>query len=410
MKVENVTISDGQNIAKDFMFTTTEDRLKPLLMTMKLFGMYFNPKQDSSTLEYPPNGRKRISTSILAFFGHRMYCYMVLLLMWFNFVRCAVAVPPYNESLPFRILLTFWYLQCALNATIMVVSCQRHSHLRSFYYQWDSLLQNNTSNHIGRGFKCQVKYFMFPTLCGWIAFSMGTAAAFTISVGNLSTSKIFLSEIVKPFPETQWAVALHLILHIFCSAAWIFPVIFVFVVSRIIKAQFHRFGKVLSKQIQEAGDHIPERLPELRSLYMQFCQAVNIINRTFKWILGISFFLQVFLACFTLYQMINGPQGMFLFFANSFWLGSCFLLIILLTRSSSDVHEAAHCLLDDVYKIGTKHATSELLGQLNLFVFKLTGGSTGFTAINFFVVTHEFVLTLGGMFITYFFLLLQFKI
>ncbi|XP_067680968.1 uncharacterized protein [Haliotis asinina] len=73
-------------------------------------------------------------------------------------------------------------------------------------------------------------------------------------------------------------------------------------------------------------------------------------------------------------------------------------------------HFQAHSLLEDIFHIGTKNATTELLGQLSLFVSKLTGTSIGFTAINFFVITNEFILTLGGMFITYFFLLLQFKI
>ncbi|XP_046582421.1 gustatory receptor family protein 3-like [Haliotis rubra] len=181
-------------------------------------------------------------------------------------------------------------------------------------------------------------------------------------------------------------------------------------VSRIIKDQFLVFRQVISKKIQEADDHIPERLPELRSRYTQLCQAVDSINRTFKWILGISFFLQVFMACFISYQMINRPQEMFTFFANSFWLGGCFLTIILLTRSSSGVHEAAHSLLEDIFHTGTKNATTELLGQLSLFVFKLTGTSIGFTVINFFVITNEFLLTLIGLFITYFFLLLQFKL
>ncbi|XP_067682466.1 uncharacterized protein [Haliotis asinina] len=409
MKVENIGIADGQNIANNFKFTT-EDSLKPLLMTMKIFGLYFDPKQDSSEFEISQNGRKRISTGILASFGHRMYCYMVLLLIWFNFVRCAVAMPPYNEGLPLRIVLTFWYLQCTLNATIMVVSCQRLSHLRSFYNHWDSLLKENKQNEMPRAFICSVKYLMFATSCGWMLFFITIAAVYTVAFGKFPTSKFFLSEIVRPFPDGQWAIALHLILHIFCSAAWAFPIMFVFVVSRIIKDQFHRFRQVFFKHIKEAGDNIPYRLPELRSRYMQLCQAVDIINRTFKWILGISFFLQVFLACFISYRMINDRLEMITTFTNSFWLGGCVLIIILLTRSSSDVHEAAHSVLGDIFKIGTKSATSELLGQLNLFVLKLTGTSTGFTAINFFVVTNDLVLTLGGLFITYFFLLLQFKI
>ncbi|XP_067682839.1 gustatory receptor family protein 3-like [Haliotis asinina] len=407
MKTEGITFSERQNSKK---YITIEEKMKPLLMSMKLFGMYFDPKQGDNAPGQLQNGRKRIPTRILSFIGHRLYCYIVLILLWFNFVRSVVGIFPPNETLPFRILMTSWYLQCTLSVTVIVFSCQRLGHLRSFYNYWDSLFKNNVTNQIGCGFKCPVKYLLLATSGGWMLFFINIAAVFTVSFGNLSTSKFFLGVIVRPFPEEQWAIALQLILHVIGTGAWIFPVIFVVVVSRIIKDQFLIFGQVLSKQIQEADDHIPHRLPELRSRYTQLCQAVIIINRPFKWILGISFFLQVFLACFISYQIINGSHEAFTTFANSFWLGGCFLIIILLTRSSSDVHEAAHSLLEDIFHTGTKNATTELLGQLNLFVSKLTGTSTGFTVINFFVIKNEFLLTLGGLFVTYFFLLLQFKI
>ncbi|XP_067680009.1 gustatory receptor for sugar taste 64a-like [Haliotis asinina] len=407
MKVECIAFSEGQN-AKTYV--TIEERMKPLLVSMKLFGIYFDPKQDDNTSGQLQNGRKRIPTRILAFIGHRQYCYMVLLLLWINFFRVIVGIFPPNETLPFRVLNMSWYLQCTLNVSVMVFSCQKLSQLRSFYNYWDSLYKHNVTNQIGCGFKCPVKYLMFATSGGWVLFFINIAAAFTILFGNLSTSKDFLDDMLQPFPEETWAVALQIILHVISSGAWVFPVIFLAVISRIIKDQFFIFRRILSKQIQEAGDHIPHCLPELRSRYMQLCEAVIIINRTFKWILGTSFFLQVFMACFNLYQMINRPQEMFTLFANSFWLGSGALIIILLTRSSSDVHEAAHSLLEDIFHTGTKNATTELLGQLNLFVSSLTGRSTGFTVVDFFVIKKEFLLTMAGLFITYFFLLLQFKI
>ncbi|XP_071078967.1 uncharacterized protein [Haliotis cracherodii] len=410
MNIESIDVSDGKNIANNYKCIALEKRMKPLLISMKIFGMYFDPQQDSNALEQSQNGRKRISTSLLSFFSHRVYCYMVLLLLWFNFVRNAVGIFPLNKGLPLRICLTFWYLQCSLNATIMVVSCQRLGHLRSFYKHWDSLFNNNVTKEIGCGYKCPITYLNVATSSAWAVIVVSVAACFTVTLGNVSNSNLFLVDILRPFPVEQWTVALNVIVFTFDTCAWVFPVIFVVEVSRVIKGQFLRFGQVLSKQIKEADDNIPERLPELRSRYTQLCQAVDIINRTFKWILGLSLFLQVFLACFVSYQLINYREEMFKTFIYSYWLGSCFVIVILLTMSSSGVHDAAHSLLDDIFQIGTKNATAELLGQLNLFVSKLTGTSTGFTAINFFVITNEFLLTLGGLFITYFFLLLQFKI
>ncbi|XP_046582505.1 uncharacterized protein LOC124289873 [Haliotis rubra] len=346
----------------------------------------------------------------MTFISHQMYCYMVLLLLWFNFARAVVGLFPLNEGLPLRIIFTSWYLQCTLNATIMLVSCQRLSHLRSFYKHWDSLFKNNATKEIGCGIKCPIEYFKLVTSAGWCVVAVSLTACFIVTLGNSPTLKPVTGDFTRPFQEEPWEVSLILILYTFSTGAWVFPVIFVVVVSSVIKGQFLRFRDVLSKQIQEAGDNIPASLPALRSRYSQLCQTVAIINRTFKWILGVSFFLQVLLACFISYQMINGPKEIVTTFIHSYWLGGSFVFIILLTRSSSDVNDAAHSLLEDIFQIGTINATTEYLGQLNLFVSQLTGTSTGFTAMNFFVIRKEFLLTLGGLFITYFFVLMQFKI
>ncbi|XP_067682713.1 uncharacterized protein [Haliotis asinina] len=385
-----------------------EERMKSLLVSMKIFGLYFNPQQDGKKLETSPN--RRISKVILNIFSHRMYCYMVLLLLWFNFVRAVVGLFPLNEGLPLRIIFTFWYLLCTLNVTVLLVSCERLSHLRSFYKHWDSHFKNIATKEIGCAIKCPVEYFNLVTSVAWCVVAVSIAACSIVTLGNSPTLKPITGDFTRPFQEEPWEVSLILILYSFNTGAWVFPVIFVVVISKVIKGQFLRFRAVLSEEIQEAGDHIPACLQSLRCHYSQLCQAVAIINRTFKWILGMSFFLQVLLACFISYQLINGPNEIVTTCIYLYWLGGSFVFIILLTGSSSDVHDAAHSLLEDIFQIGTTNATPEYLGQLNLFVTKLTGTSTGFTAINFFVIKKEFLLTLGGLFITYSFLLLQFKI
>ncbi|XP_046582475.1 uncharacterized protein LOC124289843 [Haliotis rubra] len=118
----------------------------------------------------------------------------------------------------------------------------------------------------------------------------------------------------------------------------------------------------------------------------------------------------MFLACFAAYQIINGSSDIFVIAVDVFWLGGGVVCILVSAMCSADVHDAAHSLLDDIFSIGTQDVTVEQMAQLNLFLSKLTGTSIGFTAIDFFVITKEFLLTLGGLFMTYFFLLLQFKI
>ncbi|XP_055957043.1 uncharacterized protein LOC126821335 [Patella vulgata] len=70
----------------------------------------------------------------------------------------------------------------------------------------------------------------------------------------------------------------------------------------------------------------------------------------------------------------------------------------------------AHSPLENIYDLQTHGLTTEQLGELTLFLSKLTGTSIGFTAMGFFTITKEVILTIGGLYLTYVFLLLQYNI
>ncbi|XP_046339200.2 uncharacterized protein LOC124120425 [Haliotis rufescens] len=414
MKVETITqsgvhITGNQKLSRT-PFTSIEDKLQPILMSMKIFGIYFDPTQAKNKVEPSETYTSQEKPPRLWRSINRLYCYTVLLLLWFNVGRCAIGVFPLNEGLPLRIILMTWMLLCALNATIVITACQKLTHLRCFYKHWDSLFQCPVTDSLGCGFLFSRHYCRVGTAAGWFVSLVNIAALCVFMFGNLPLSPVYITTFARPFPESQLVVIFSVVLHVFQSGAWIFPIIFMSITSRVIRAQFFRFGQVLSKQIEQADGHIPHQLPELRFRYTQLCQAVDIINRSYKWLLGTCFILNIFLACFVSYEIINGPLDTFVITVNVFWLGGSVVCILVLAISSSDVHDAAHSLLDDIFSIGTRDASVEQLGQLNLFVSKLTGTSIGFTAIDFFVITKEFLLTLGGLFMTYFFLLLQFKI
>ncbi|XP_046582476.1 uncharacterized protein LOC124289844 [Haliotis rubra] len=391
-------------------FTSIEDRLKPLLLSMKIMGIYFDPTQAKNKVE--PSETYASKTNPPGWWRsiNRLYCYTVLLLLWFNFGRCAVGVFPLDEGLPLRIILTTWVLLCALSAAIIVAACQKLTHFRSFYKHWDSVFQCPSTNNMGCGSKFPAQYLKLGTATGWFLGTFNVAALCTIMFYDLPISPVYLKAFARPFPESKWVIIFNIVLHMFQSGVWLFPIIFISIIARVIRAQFLQLAKILSRQIQEADGHFPDQLTELRFHYTQLCQAVDIVNRSFKWLLGVRFILDIFLACFVCYQIINGPLDIFVIAVNVFWLGGSVMCTLVSAMCSSGVHDAAHSLLDDIFSIGTQDVTVEQLGQLNLFLSKLTGTSVGFTAIDFFVITKEFILTLSGLFMTYFFLLLQFKI
>ncbi|XP_067682715.1 uncharacterized protein [Haliotis asinina] len=321
-------------------FPSIEDRLKPLLVSMKILGIYFDPTLAKNKVEPSETYPSRANPSGWWRSVNRVYCYIVLLLLWCNVGRCAVGLFPLDEGLPLRIILTTWVLLCALNATITVVACQKLTHLRSFYKHWDSVFQCPLRDSMGCGSKFPEQYLKIGTATGWFLGLFNVTALCIIMFCNLPISLVYIKAFARPFPESQWVIIFNLVMQVFQSGAWIFPIIFISITARVIRAQFLQLGSVISKRIEEADGHFPDQLPELRFHYTQLCQAVDIVNRSFKWFLGARFVPDIFLACFVSYQIINGPLDIFFIAVNVFWLGCSIMGTLVSAMCSSGVHDA----------------------------------------------------------------------
>ncbi|XP_067682716.1 uncharacterized protein [Haliotis asinina] len=321
-------------------FTSIEDGLKPLLVSMKILGIYFDPSQAKNKVEPSETYPSRANPPGWWRSVNRLYCYTVLLLLWFNFGRCAVGLFPLDDGLPLRIILTTWVLLCALSASIIIASCQKLTHLRSFYKHWDSVFQCPLRDNMGCGSKFPEQYLKIGTASGWFLGTFNVAALCIIMFCNLPISLVYIKAFARPFPESQWVIIFNLVMHVFQSGVWLFPIVFIGIIARVIRAQFLQLGSVISKRIEEADGHFPDQLPELRFHYTQLCQAVDIVNRSFKWLLGVRFLLDIFLACFVSYQMINGPLDIFVIAVNVFWLGGSVVCTLVSAMCSSGVHDA----------------------------------------------------------------------
>ncbi|KAH3711954.1 hypothetical protein DPMN_071630, partial [Dreissena polymorpha] len=62
----------------------------------------------------------------------------------------------------------------------------------------------------------------------------------------------------------------------------------------------------------------------------------------------------------------------------------------------------AHGPLEHVYDIKVQGVSVEKIAEVNLFLSKLTGTQIGFTTCGLLTITKEFILTIAGVFLTYF--------
>ncbi|KAK6183501.1 hypothetical protein SNE40_010973 [Patella caerulea] len=111
-----------------------------------------------------------------------------------------------------------------------------------------------------------------------------------------------------------------------------------------------------------------------------------------------------------MYDLVRNDQNVIAVLILKYsWLTNNILTVFITCWFIAAVNEEAHMPLEYIYETQTDKLSTHQLGQLTLFLSKLTGPPVGFTAMGFFIRPH-FHVDIGGLYLTYFFLLLQFKI
>ncbi|KAK7477054.1 hypothetical protein BaRGS_00031734 [Batillaria attramentaria] len=103
--------------------------LRPLYVSMALAGFYHeseNPEENDSGSEEPPSSKK---------IGSSLYCYIVVGLMWVNFLRYIPSfwVGPDAEKplLVDRVIHVIFFLQCATSGTIFLFTANARKGFKS---------------------------------------------------------------------------------------------------------------------------------------------------------------------------------------------------------------------------------------------------------------------------------------
>ncbi|XP_033735137.1 gustatory receptor for sugar taste 61a-like [Pecten maximus] len=153
-------------------------------------------------------------------------------------------------------------------------------------------------------------------------------------------------------------------------------------------------------------------MKDIRLKHLQLCKAVAILEQDTKYLISVNFCTNIFLICFILYQIVatNSTISLMGYITFSFWLVMNFSFISSLSITAAQVNEQAHSPLDYIFDVEMDDMSRSEALQLQLFLSKLNGPAIGFTVMGLITITKELILTLTGVVLTYFFLLLQFNI
>ncbi|KAK6183507.1 hypothetical protein SNE40_010977 [Patella caerulea] len=372
------------------------DILRPLLKCMQLFGIYYDKFE-------------RRSTSGRLFNFSKIYCVFAMVLIWINVLRY---IPSFwvgfdyqpNQTVN-RVIKQTWLLQCAITASIILWHCRKGS-WDGFYYAWYGVITTGCwSNHINKKtmkMRRICKLFLFLAIVYFIFNILSSLLAVT-----LFNSSVWIT---NPFPPNVEIAIVILILELFDLAAWIFPVIYMIAICYCVKLAFSMVTMCLESSVQKLQG-FPDDLNDIRLLHLKLCRMVEHLDKPVSiWIVNVVG-CNIFLACFIMYDLVRNDQNVIAVLILKYsWLTNNILTVFITCWFIAAVNEEAHMPLEYIYETQTDKLSTHQLGQLTLFLSKLTGTSIGFTAMGFFTITKEVILTIGGLYLTYFFLLLQFKI
>ncbi|XP_033735134.1 gustatory receptor for sugar taste 61a-like [Pecten maximus] len=294
----------------------------------------------------------------------------------------------------------------------MLRACWSRDHLQIFFRNLNKIVADTTtsSNTVDEKYDEWRKIVRFRTVVAWILTFVSFSSLIVQSVTEYNDD--FDTGIANPFPHRNKAVTyFFLCLQIWEVGAWLFPILFQVTLFTFLSHQFSSLDKDIIRMIEENGEMISQKVKDIRRKHLQLCKAVSILEQDTQYFMAATYVSNIFLVCFIVYQMVtSGTLSIFTYVSFSSWLMMNTMITLTVSVTAAQVNEQAHSLLENIYDVDMSKASTFESLEMQMFLSKLNGPAIGFTAMGFVTVTKEFILTLGGIIITYFFLLLQFQL
>lgn len=328
------------------------DALKPIFWILKIFGFYYTTL--GSTKAVNSNNGGNCQTLILnncqssnkciksaIFSPLRIYAMAVCLLLWFNAGRLLSSLPIYYNTawMPFTILCTIWAFQVAGNATLLFHMC--HRKIPTFIKHVNMKQDNENPEFltcIAQYMRRRCVIYLIPST---ICVIMNSLILIFFQFGPFSELKTTMSVIVSPFQNTTVFPYFYLfIIHVSCSAAWIYPVTFCCLCCLMVTQKFH----ILSKHFKEAitSNHDLSTIISIyRKRHETYCVTTQLLSDAFSLFIAQIYATNLAITCFNLYRMLFNwaSNGLLMNIALMVWLVIITGLTILISSVASNLNQ-----------------------------------------------------------------------
>ncbi|XP_071963819.1 uncharacterized protein [Antedon mediterranea] len=348
------------------------------------------------------------NTSLLLL--QRIYSFLVLLLLWFNFIRTMSGLHNdiRNEVFVAQIVTLSWFLQCAMKATIWFVRDLQPSNTEDFFCHWNQLCQSVQSVQYGLGINQPKLQKSIKLIIGSIIIltMVNTSIIFIARVGPIEETKNETLYYYAPLPEDAQIPLMSLIP--FHTLAYFFPVAEFVVIAKVLTRQFINLRLVVIECLKK--ERWVESCGFLRTQHQNLAIAVYKADQMFCLYLAMEYSTTIAMLTFLLYQLIliHNQFSLFVYAMMTIWTTAVVSMIASVSWFSAVMHEQAHEIVHFIHNaIVPSEPSNKYVLEMDMLLAKLNGPNIAFTVYTLMPITKGFILTVIGVMLTYFALAVQ---
>lgn len=305
-----IELDSGHHGHKDYAKTKLYEQIRPLLICLRLFGLFFRRTVNSQGHAY--------MEPVIA------WCFVVTFLLVLNVVRSFTVyrlTDTFDNQMVQKLLFTIWSSECAFKALLLMWSCFKRKYVQRFFLEWDATCGDTTLDKIS--VLVMRKYIVLTFL-----FIIVNSVVFTLIL-------IYVPVLEQIYLEVIWRDAVHYknklvfkatlsVLAMLNSASSMFPVSLFVVLSCAVGKRLKIFTDELVTAI--AADDFHGRIEDFRLRHQNLCTLVDILDHIFSPMLAVVYIANIPMFCLVLYTMVTTIQiHVSLVLINLFWL--CFILL-----------------------------------------------------------------------------------
>ena len=276
--------------------------LKPILVFLSLAGCYGFSNNDEHSSKIYRNASKWKILGLV----YRFLCFLCCIMLC---VKGFAAVKTAETKVNFQILFLIWFFHCTVIFLIFLkADSTRFGHMQKAMQFWDlriipamEYLQIDINDEKSR--KWQKIYIIIGVALTFINIvSLGVICSPIFSDDNRD-------QYVAPFQYSAALLILVLVLSIPLTFLWIFPVLSVMAISKLLTTTFEGFNNFLEKYLTKTLQSKTCKLYQLRLLHLNLCKMVTDLDSDLGYYYASSFVFNVGISCYILYQVIKIPMS-----------------------------------------------------------------------------------------------------